>query len=317
MNPHPRLVFLGSPAFALPSLHILTESERFKPLLVITQPDRPVGRSKRPMPTLVKQSALEAGIPVLQPENINQPDVIRQLQSLAPDLLITVAYGQKLGKAVRQCARQCAINLHPSLLPKLRGAAPVPFAIWQGFLQTGITIFRLNGRMDAGPIYQQRPFFLFPSENATDLLDRMGRLGAKELLSFLERFFAQPWEPVPQDEAQTTYCRKLERQDCLIDWHQPALHIHHQVRALALEPGAFTYFRGHSLKILESELTQKIAATPSGCIANIYKNTGFTVTTGDKLLLIRTVQPAGKQPMSAWAYHLGAKLLAGEEFTNG
>jgi methionyl-tRNA formyltransferase len=342
MSPFYRIVFLGSPDFAVPALQALIESEQFKPVLVITQPDRPAGRNQQLMPTPVKQLALQHELPVLQPEDINHPDSVQQIAAYTPDLLVTVAYGEKLKKAVRNIAPHGAINLHPSLLPALRGAAPVPFAMWA----TGITIFKLVSRMDAGPIFQQKRYFIFPSENGTELLERLAYIGAQDLLEFLTKYFISPWEPTPQDETKATYCRKLEKADCRIDWKQPAIRIKQQICALSYTPGAYSLFRGFTLKILTAQVYQDEIANPlrsnpehgfptgkypldnlesyipdaslvlPGTITAIIKNTGFVVSTCDGKLLITHVQPAGKKLMTAWAYHLGARLVVGESFAD-
>jgi len=303
-----RIIFLGSPTFAVPSLQRLIESERFKPIAVITQPDRPSGRKLQLQPMPVKLLALEHNISVLQPEDINNPEAIAQLITLKPDLLVTVAYGSKLKKAVRQSATLGAINLHPSLLPELRGAAPIPFALLNGFLQTGITIFQLTAKMDAGPVYVKKPYFIFPGENATDLTERLAYIGSKLLLEFLTNWSEQAWQPEPQDESQATYCRKLSKEDGLLDWQKPVSEVCNQIRAMSLLPGAFTYFRAQQLRILEVEIIESHSVLPPGSVTSLQKNVGFTVQALDKQLLIKTVQPAGKKVMSAWAFHLGSRI---------
>jgi len=312
MNKLQRIVFLGSSEFALPALQALAESVRFRPLAVFTQPDRPAGRNLKPAPTPVKELALQLALPLYQPEDINAEEPLQILKELQPDLLIVIAYGQKLKRAVRSVAPLGAINLHPSLLPELRGAAPVPFALLNGANRTGLTIFKLVSRMDAGPIYYSKPLFIFPGENATDLLNRLAYIGSMCLVQFLEEYSAHPWEPVAQEESLATYSRKLDKADCQIDWNRSALEIHNQIRALALTPGASTCFRSQPLKIMEAEVTEKQSTQPAGSIVNLYKNIGFTVQTGDKKLLIRQVQPCNKKVMTAWAYHIGAHLQKGE-----
>jgi len=309
-----RIIFLGSPDFAVPSLKNLIESEQLRPLLVITQPDKPAGRNMQLMPTPVKVLALQHGISVFQPEDINSAESVEYLQSLKPDMLVTVAFGQKLKKTLRDTAVHGAVNLHPSLLPQLRGAAPIPFALWQGLIQTGITIFKLTGRMDAGPIYFRKPLFIFPGENATYLAERLAYISSMCLAQFLADFLANPWNPDEQDEAQASYCRKLGKEDLIIDWNSPAGMIQNHILALSYQPGAYSMFRAHQFKILETELTDKISSSPAGSITRIVKNVGFEVQTGDGQLLVKQVQPSGKKIMSAWAYHLGAKLQEGERF---
>jgi methionyl-tRNA formyltransferase len=279
---------------------------------VFTQPDRPSGRNLKLKPTPVKELALQHNIPIFQPEDVNSAESRAILESIKPDLLITVAYGQKLKKAVRDSAWLGAINLHPSLLPELRGAAPIPFALWQGMIQTGITIFKLTSRMDAGPIYFKKPLFLFPSENATDLEQRLAIIGSKCLLQFLTDWSEHQIEPVPQDEDKATYCRKLNKEDCILDWNKPAQEIQNHIRALSLTPGAYTMFRGQQLKVLEADIPDETSDLPYGSVASVIKNTGFTVQAQDKLMLIKHVQPAGKAIMTAWAYQLGARLQTRE-----
>ncbi len=312
MSDFERIIFLGSPEFAVPSLKALIESERFKPIAVYTQPDRPGGRNLKLKATPVKELALAHNIPVFQPEDINSEDSLAVLAGLGADLLVTVAYGQKLNKAVRNSAVHGAINLHPSLLPELRGAAPIPFALWQGMVQTGISIFKLTGRMDAGPVYVSRPLFVFPDENATLLSDRLSRIGARFLLQFLNDWSEKHQEPIPQDETRASYCRKLEKADCILDWNQPAAEVRNHIRALSLLPGAYTYFRGQQLKILEADILEENSGLEPGSVVALIKNTGFTVQAGAGQLLIKHVQPAGKPAMSAWAYHLGARITPGE-----
>jgi len=316
MSSFKRIIFLGSSSFAVPSLKALIESEQFKPLAVVTQPDRPGGRNLQPKPTPVKLLALEHDVNILQPEDINSAESIELISALKPDLLITVAYGQKLKKAVREAAVFGAINLHPSLLPELRGAAPIPFALWQGMVQTGLTIFKLSSKMDAGPVFYKKPLFIFPTENATDLTARLAYIGSMCLLQFLQEGSEQPREPVEQDESKATYCRKLEKEDLIINWDNTAREIQNQIRALALNPGAYTICIGRQLKIMEADVIDKTGNLPPGSIVSVLKNLGFTVRTADKQLLVRSVQQAGKQIMSAWSYNLGARLASGERMGN-
>lgn len=309
-----RIVFLGSSSFAVPSLQKLIETEIFRPLAVITQPDKPGGRKLQMTPTPVKTLALGHGLELFQPEDINTPDSVQYLQNLAPDLLITVSYGQKLKKAVRESARCGAINLHPSLLPELRGAAPIPFALWQGLNQTGITIFKLTSRMDAGPVLYQKQLYIFPGENATDLTSRLAYIGSKCLLEYLNKWSEQPWEPIVQDESKATCCRKLEKDDLRLDLSKPARQLQNQIRALSLTPGAYSFIHGKQLKILEADVIEAQSDLPTGSITALEKNVGIVVQTGDQQLLLKQVQPAGKRMMSAWAYQVGARLSVGERF---
>lgn len=312
MPPLQKIVFLGSSEFAVPSLQVLSDSVDFRPLAVITQPDRPSGRNLKMTFTPVKKAALQLNLPVVQPEDINSAEAREYLENLHPDLLIVIAYGQKLKSRVRNISKNGAINLHPSLLPALRGAAPIPFALWQGLKQTGLTIFQLTDKMDAGPILAQMPLFIFPDENATDMTERFAYIGAQFLLEFLQKWHEHDIEPILQDESKATYCRKLEKEDFLLKWNKPAIELQNHIRALSLTPGAYTIFRGRQLKILQAEVKPEQSSYPAGSIVSIPKNEGFCVQTKEGQLLLKKVQPAGKKVMSAWDYHLGAGLEIGE-----
>lgn len=314
MDEFSRIVFCGSHEFAVLSLQTLIKSDQFCPIAVITQPDRPAGRNLQPKPTPIKALAMEYNMPIFQPEDINSAQSLEQIKSLKPDLIIAIAYGLKIKKAVRESAKFGAINLHPSLLPELRGAAPVPFALWQGKPFTGLTIFQLTSKMDAGPIYLQKPCYIFPDENATDLSERLAYIGSQMLLTLLQDWQNNPQQPIPQDETKATYCRKLDKEDCLIDWSKPAHDIQCQIMALAFTPGAYTMFRNKQLKVLFTEIIDKNSDLPVGSIVKVLKNIGIIIQTKDKQLLLKTVQPAGKQIMDAWSYSLGARLQIGERF---
>jgi len=314
MDDFKRIVFCGSHDFAVSPLEELINSQRYKPLAVITQPDRPAGRNLKLKPTPVKELALKHNLKVYQPQDINSADTVELLKAFNPDFIVVIAYGLKVKKAVRDTAIYGAVNLHPSLLPELRGAAPVPFALFNGMTNTGLTIFELSAKMDAGAIYRQQPCYIFPTENATELLERLSYIGSRMLVRFLDDFFANPWQPIPQDEQKATYCRKLDKDDLLINWNKTALEISNQIRALALSPGAYTLHRDKQLKILSADIIERTSDLHPGSIVSLLKNTGFMIQAQEKQLLIRTVQPAGKQAMSAWAYHLGARLEIGEKF---
>ncbi len=309
-----RLIFIGSSEFGLPALQRLLEHD--PPLLVVTQPDRPAGRRLKPRPCAVAEFAASRQLPLWQPEQINAADSLARISKLQPDLLITASYGGMLGKELRKSARFGAINLHPSLLPLYRGASPITAALLKGDSLTGVTIFKLTSRLDAGPILIQQKLPILPEDNFSSLQSRLSELAADLLLRLLERYRSGEPPVQQQDHSQASYTSKLLKSDLQIDWNQPALAVLNRIRAFSLEPGAFTWRGEQSLKILEAETLPEPANGLPGSITEIIRNTGFSVNCQDRQLLIRSVQPAGKRIMDAWAYQLGARLQPGELFSS-
>ena len=307
-----RLVFIGSSAFALPSLQLLLEYKDHTPLMVITQPPRPKGRKLQPEHTHIGLYATQKGIPFIYPDDINDWETIKLMSDLKPDLLVTVSYGALIRRCLRLCAKYGAINLHPSILPHLRGATPIQTAILQGMSRTGITIFRLNSRMDAGAIYRQQRFSISADENYSSLHNRLAVAGADMLVDFIRKFNPNTDEPIPQDETQATYSHKVGKSDFLIDWTQPAAQVVNRIRAFSHEPGAYQIFRAKTLKIIKAKVMPVGAQGSPGSIQQIIKNTGWSVNCSDHQVLITSVQPAGKAIMSAWSFHLGARIDIGE-----
>lgn len=307
-----RLIFAGSSEFALPALAALLE--RIPPLLVISQPDKPAGRNQRLSRCPVSQYAAERGLKLWQPESINGPETLALLRDLQPDLIVTASYGGMLRKAVRESARLGAVNLHPSLLPLYRGATPVQSALLDGARVTGVTIFRMNARLDAGDILCQQELPVLPEDNHSSLEPKLAALAANLLIELLPRLAAGDVSPVAQDDSRATHTAKIDRDSLRLDWSQPSVDVLNRVRAFALEPGAFSVFRGSPLKILSAAEAGTPALDCPGSIGEIIKNTGFMVNCRDSQLLIRQVQAAGKKALDAWAYHLGARLSPGERF---
>lgn len=307
-----RLIFAGSSEFALPALAALLERE--PPLIVISQPDKPAGRNQRLSRCPVAQYAADRGLELWQPETVNSPETLALLRDLRPDLIVTASYGGMLRKAVRESARLGVINLHPSLLPLYRGATPVQSALLDGATLTGVTIFRMNARLDAGDILCQQELPVLPADNHSSLEPKLAALAAQLLAELLPRLAGGEVSARAQDDSAATHTAKLDRDSLRLDWSQPAAKVFNRVRAFALEPGAFSVFRGSPLKILSASEAGTPALDSPGSIGEIVKNTGFTVNCRDSQLLIRQVQAAGKKAMDAWAYHLGARLSPGESF---
>lgn len=306
-----RIIFVGTSEFGSPSLRQLAAHKDYQIALVISQPDRPAGRNQRLSPSPISALARELDLPLACPEQISDQEFVAELTALQPDLIITASYGGMLGKGLRHAAPLGAINLHPSLLPKYRGASPLQEALRNGDSFTGISIFRLSARMDAGPILAQKAFNIDPSENYAELHDRLALEAAEMLIALLDKMRTEDVPAEAQDEAEASYCHKLEKQDMLIDWQQSAASIVNLIRSLAPAPGAFQYLDGQLLKFIRAEVSSERSAGEPGTIQQLIKNTGFTINTGDYQLLVCLIQPAGKKIMPAWAFTLGKKIEPG------
>ena len=306
-----RIIFVGTSGFGIPSLRKLAACKDYQIPLVISQPDRPQGRKLLLSPSPISALALELGLPLARPELLSTPDIVAQLTALKPDIIITASYGGMLGKAIRHAAPWGAINLHPSLLPLYRGAAPLQEALRLGDSFTGISIFKLTARMDAGPILVQKGFNIADDENYGELHDRLALEAADMLLDLLDRMQVEDIIPVPQNDAEASYCHKIEKQDMLINWELSAATIAFLIRSLAPSPGAFQYLDGHMLKFIQAEATDEVSSGPPGTVQQVLKNIGFTINTGANQLLIKLVQPAGKKIMSSWAFTLGSRIETG------
>lgn len=308
-----KTIFMGTPQFAVPSLQRLAKTIH-KPCLVITQPDRPKGRNRRLQPSSVKLSAQKLGIPVFQPEDINLPENLTKIAELQPDLIITVAYGGYLKKKVRNLPAYKAINLHPSLLPLYRGAAPINYALFNDDKKTGISIFQLTARMDAGPLLWQREIEIKEQDNYTTLSQRLAEEGANDLVLTVENLKQLYEKKVSQDESKATYSHKIEKQDRFIHWKSKRSKILNQIRGLAEIPGAVAGFRNKPIKLIEAELIP--GSGEPGSIIDINKK-GIIIAAEDGCLLIKRMQPAGKKIMTARAFDLGARIRSDEKFTDG
>jgi len=307
---------MGTPQFAVPALELLSKT-KYCPVFCITQPDKPKGRKQKLLPPEVKIKALNLGIPVIQPNDVNCSEVITKLVALKPDIIITVAYGGYLKKVIRKLPVYGCINLHPSLLPKYRGAAPINFALFNGDIRTGVTVFKIVAKMDAGPIISQKETKIHRDECFTELSDRLAQMGAEEILTVLKKIEKNGLLTIPQDHNNTTFSHKVQKEDLLINWNQPAKKIRNQVRGLAEVPGAIASFRKSRLKIIELEILKTNSDSLPGTIVNIKKNQGIVIASDDLDLLLMRVQPAGKKIMTSYAFSLGARIKPEEKFENG
>jgi methionyl-tRNA formyltransferase len=311
-----KIVFMGTPAFAVPTLQYLCQNE-MKPALCISQPDKEKGRNRKLQPTDVKKCALQYEIPVFQPEDVNSIESIEVVKNVNPEIIITVAYGGFLNKEIRTIPKFGCINLHPSLLPKYRGSAPINYALFEGEQITGCTIFRLTARMDAGPILFQSELPIAENECFTELSDRLALQGAKDVLQTLHLLTKGTIAARKQDHKNASFSRKLEKKDLLLNWDINATDLQNKVRGLAMKPGLTASFRDKLIKILSVEKLEEKSTRSSGSIISVIKNKGICAATNDYNVLITKVQPMGKAIMEAYAFHLGARIQVGERFADG
>lgn len=303
-----RLVFMGSPEFALPTLQVLAEAP-YLLVGVVTQPDRPAGRGRKLTPPPIKTLALDLGLPVIQPARLKEPAAIAQLQEWAPDLIVVTAYGQILRPAVLDLPQHGCLNVHASLLPRWRGAAPIQAAILHGDPQTGITIMRMDPGLDTGPILNQRTIAIYPDEDAGSLANRLAELGAKLLVETLPGYLAGEIQPQPQDESQVTYAPMLSKEEGRLNFNQPAESLARRVRAFTPWPGAYTLWQGQPLKILRAHTAHRSAEPTSPRNPGTHANHGGlpAIKANPGLLILDEVQPAGKRAMSGEVFLHGAR----------
>jgi methionyl-tRNA formyltransferase len=310
-----RVLFMGSPQFAIPTLQALMTGYQagYQVVGVVTQPDRPSGRGRQLHPPPVKELAQAHGLPVLQPASLRSPEAIAELQALQPDVIVVAAFGQILRPAVLDLPPFGCLNVHASLLPRWRGAAPIAAAILAGDEATGITIMRMDPGLDTGPILRQRALPIAPDDTAASLGERLARLGADLLLDTLPDWLAGRLEPQPQDDALVTLAPQLEKEQGHIDWSEPAEAIARRVRAFHPWPGTFTTWQGAPLRILrasaESSAGTAEGGAPPGTVVAAPR--GPAVATGRGWLCLVEVQPAGKRPMPADAFVRGARGFVG------
>ena len=306
-----RLVFLGTPEFALPSLERLLAGPD-DVVGVYTQPDRPAGRGRAPSASPVKRFALAYGLPVYQPERLRRPEAIEQLRALLPDCLIVAAYGQILPQAVLDLPKHGALNLHPSLLPRHRGAAPVAGAILAGDEITGVTLMLVDAGLDTGPIIAQATLPVAPDDTTAVLTAKLALLAADLLIMSLPHWFAERLTPRPQDDAQATLTRQLTIEDRTLDWRQPASVLERRVRALQPWPEAATTWQGRLLKVLQASVLPPQAGEPGLVVAlPPGESAPVGVVTGEGVLGLLRVQMEGRRAMAAEEFLRGARGFVG------
>ncbi len=295
-----RVVFMGTPDFAVPTLQALIASPEYDVVGVVTQPDRPAGRGKTVQQSPVKQVAVSADIPIIQPEKLRAPGVFEQLQAWVPDVIVVAAFGQILRQNVLDLPRFGCINVHASLLPRWRGAAPIQAAIRAGDSQTGITIMKMDAGLDTGPMLRQRAVPIASIDTGQSLHDKLSAVGGPLLIETLGPYLRRELVPQPQNEAEQTYAPMLKKEEGAIDWNQPADVIERLVRAFDPWPGTNTQWNGQQLKILAGSAAANGKAVPGGVIR--LSDGGIAVGTGSGLYRLERVQLAGRPatPISAF-----------------
>jgi len=305
-----KIIFAGTPDFSIPALRALIEAGQ-DIRAVYTQPDRPAGRGRKLTASPVKEMALTNRLAVLQPSTLRDEEAAEILRGHGADLMVVVAYGLLLPQAVLDAPRQGCINVHASLLPRWRGAAPIQRSIFAGDVESGVTIMGVEAGLDTGPMYLKKRILLEADETGGSLHDKLAQLGAAALMEALPGIADGSLDPQPQDDALATYAKKLSKDEALVSWSCPAVEVDRMVRAFAPWPVAQTRLGETVLRLWESALPGGDAgAAPPGCVVTEGK-AGIDVATGDGLLRITRLQPPGKRPMTA-AEFLNARSLEGE-----
>ncbi len=310
-----RIVFFGTPLFAVPTLQQLLEQPEFNVLGVVSQPDRPQGRGQKLMAPPVKVIAQQAKLPIWQPERLRRSEeTLATLEALQADAFVVVAYGQILPPRVLVMPRLGCINVHGSLLPAYRGAAPIQWAIAKGELETGITTMLMNEGMDTGDMLLKSSVPILPDQTFSELADTLAPLGANLLVETLLKLEAKALTPLPQDDSLATYAPLLTKANFSLDWTGSAQDLHNQIRAFS--PQCFTYYEGQRLKIIRSTPISDqdlpvMAGSQPGTIFHLSKPIGFWVQTGSGPLLITEVQMAGKKVQTGWDFANGNRVKLG------
>lgn len=305
-----RIIFAGTPDFAAECLKPLLNSEH-EICAVYTQPDRPAGRGRKLTPSPVKQVALEAAIPVEQPLNFKTEESLQTLAAYQADLMVVVAYGLLLPQSVLDSPRLGCINVHASLLPRWRGAAPIQRAILAGDTETGVGIMKMEAGLDTGPVLLEARCPINDSDTAQDLHDRLAALGAETLLQSLNNIETRLSRARPQDDSQSTYAKKLDKREALIDWQQPAQQILRQIHAFNPWPVAQTQWQEDTMRIWLAELGDRTRRGQPGEIIAVSKQ-GLEVQTGDGILRITQLQVPGKRAMPVQDFLNANPVTAGE-----
>ena len=309
-----KLVFCGTPAFAVPSLRALLADSYFQVAAVVTQPDRPRGRGKKTASSPVKDAALEAGISVYQPEKIKSESSLDYFKRLMPDVVVIIAYGQIIPPSLIAIPRLGWINLHGSLLPKYRGAAPINWAIVNGEKLTGLTTMQIDAGLDTGPMLLKYQTGIGPDETALDLYAQLAEAGAPLIVETLKKLDRGEIAPTPQDNSQASLAPPLKKEDGRIDWSLPAPNIYNRILGLQPWPGAFTTFRGATCRIWGKPLKPVAAGGTPGIILPTQEDGLLVICGGSTVLHVEQVQLEGRNQISDREFKNGARIEPGEHF---
>ncbi|MDO4541008.1 MAG: methionyl-tRNA formyltransferase [Syntrophomonadaceae bacterium] len=308
-----RVIFMGTSAFAVNSLQALAQVGHDIPL-VVTQPDRPRGRGQQPAFSPVKEQALKLGLNLFQPERLRDSGVITKLTAIAPDFVVVASYGQMIPEEILILPNYCCLNIHASLLPRYRGAAPIQRAIMNGESMTGITIMHMDKTLDTGDIILQQPLFMENDWNYSEVEDRLAMMGAALLLDAIQQIMRGVASRIPQENHLATYARRILREDEYIDWRGSAVDIFNQIRALSPSPGACSRLEHEGVKVFKAAIAKGLDSDlPPGSITALTPG-GFTVQTGSGQLELQSVQRSGKKRMDAKSFAAGQRLVPGKRF---
>lgn len=303
------ILFMGTPDFAVPTLKTLIDSEH-QVIGVVTQPDKPKGRSGKMVPSPVKEAAVKAGIAVFQPEKVRDEAFLHILRELNPDVIVVVAFGQILPVQILELPQYGCLNVHASLLPKLRGAAPIQWSVIQGDKESGVTIMQMDEGLDTGDILMVEKYQLEEKETGGSLFEKLSTLGGPLILKVLEQAEKGMLRPVPQEEEEHTYAKMLSKATGEMDFQKSAVELERLIRGLNPWPSAYTWLDGKMLKIWDADVTKDATGQQPGTVIVVDK-TSFTIQTGDGGLQVHVLQLEGKKRMEADAFLRGYGLKTG------
>lgn len=303
------ILFMGTPDFAVPTLETLINSEH-RVVGVVTQPDKPKGRSGKLVASPVKEAAVHAGLSVFQPERVKDEAFLHILRKLNPDAIVVVAFGQILPLQVLELPQYGCFNVHASLLPKLRGAAPIQWSVIQGDEESGVTIMQMDEGLDTGDILLVERYQLDEKETGGSLFDKLSELGGPLMLRALELAEKGELQPVPQNEEEHTYAKMLSKSTGEMDFNKSAVELERLIRGLNPWPSAYTYLQGKMLKVWEAEVEDDVTGQEPGTIVAVEKDS-FTIQTGEGGLKVTSLQLEGKKRMDADAFLRGFALEKG------
>lgn len=309
-----RVCFLGTPDFAAKHLQTLLDDDHYIVVGVVTQPDRPSGRKMQLTPSPVKELALKNNLPVITPENLRkEPEVFEQIKSWQAEVAVVVAFGQILSQDFLDSFAFGAVNVHGSLLPKWRGAAPIQRSLEAGDAVTGVCLQRMVKKLDAGPVIGERRVQLDSEINATELYDRLAVLGCELLHVELMDYVRGNLAPLPQDEALVTVAPKIEKEESLLDFSKSALSLHNKIRAFSMGPGTFVNFQGKRLKIHKTKVVEFNSSVKSGCVGSVDASE-LLIQTGDGQLSLLEVQPESKNRLVISDFLKSQQIVKGQTF---